>query len=225
MTRTSRITEICLGSLNPKTTWIPFLVGQGASTQTNSAFTLHTKCWGAQDSFTLHPSTLLHVPQHHPCCSSQVFWTKSELLERPTKVFLWARSVQEKHCKDLLGDHVIFWQLKANTFRDFVSYIKQINRKDKNSSGRKRHIDVQGCFTVAWFKTMTWIPLPCSRASSSRTCKWRIDKNLSQHPLFPAHPAGPLRKRLVSPLWDFGFAHSIHECQGRRQCRTTSPVS
>lgn len=57
--------------------------------------------------------------------------------------------MQEKHCKDLLGDHVIFWQLKANTFRDFVSYIKQINRKDKNSSGRKRHTDVQGYFTVA----------------------------------------------------------------------------
>lgn len=45
--------------------------------------------------------------------------------------------------------HVTLCQLKANTFRDFVSYIKQINRKDKNSSGRKGHIDVQGCFTVA----------------------------------------------------------------------------
>lgn len=36
---------------------------------------------------------------------------------------------------------------------------------------------------MAWFKTMTWIPLPCSRASSSRTCKWINDENHMPRPL------------------------------------------
>lgn len=59
----------------------------------------------------------------------------------------------------------------------FVSCAQQLQSKDKHCPQRKTNADTWGCFTVAWFKTMTWIPLPCSRASSSRTCKRRSNEN------------------------------------------------